>query len=268
VKPAARLLRAAEASSAELLGFASIAGSSSRDSLGTAPPTPAGVCVGASAQFSSPPAASSPAATCGALGSASAGQGSTAAPHAAEIVRVVFPHLGERFHGAAARLLEGPWRAAHTALADCAITKLQPGSLPNVGSSDIAHHYCSTASAEVKDLMYALVSLAVDFQTNAPQTPSTTDLLMCMRVKRAPKDSDDACVAVYNVVHRVLMRLRLQCWPAFLLVLLSFLFELKIHREALWTSARPASHERPLLAPLAPQLRLTPGLDLGVLDTT
>jgi len=46
------------------------------------------------------------------------------------------------------------------------------------------------------------------------------------------------------------------------------LFELKIHREALWTSARPASHERPLLAPLAPHLRLTPGLDLGVLDTT
>ena len=201
-----------DACSADLRLLANIAGSSSRDSLGTAPPTPASVCVGSPAQYSSPPAASSPAATCGAAGSAGAGQGSTAAPHAAEIVRMVFPLLGDRFHGAAARLLEGPWRAAHRALADCATSKLQLGSLPNVGSSAVVHHYCPTASAEVKDLMYALVSLAVDFQTNAPQTPSSTDLLMCMRVKRAPKDSDDASLAVYNVVHRVLMMLRLQCF--------------------------------------------------------
>ena len=204
-----------EASADELQGLASIAGSSSRDSLGsssrdslaTAPPTPAE----ALRPFSSSPAASSPAATCGAVGSASAGQGSTAALQADAVVRVLFPLLGPRFHAAVTRLLEGPWRAARKALADGATRELQ-ARITNAASSDIAHHYCSTASAEVKDLMYALVSLAVDFQINAPQTPSSTDLLMFTRVKRAPKDSADACLAVYNIVHRVLMKLRLQCF--------------------------------------------------------
>ena len=93
-----------EASADELQGLASIAGSSSRDSLGnssreelaTAPPTPAE----ALRPLSSSDAESSPAATCGAVGSASAGQGSTAALQADAVVHVLFPLLGPRFHAA------------------------------------------------------------------------------------------------------------------------------------------------------------------------
>ena len=44
-----------------------------------------------------------------------------------------------------------------------------------------------------------------------------------------------------------------------------FYLSLKMHREEPYgPQARPASHERRLLAPLALELRLTPGFALGV----
>ena len=214
-----------------------LGGSSSRLSIETAPRTPGGVagargpppaCSHAAARALELGAAAGSASTahCGAaLGalerSSAGGHHETAAGESAgwggagasDVVKVVFPDMcrsahGPRFHEALTRLLNGQWKAARAALAAAASARMRhAGGLPAAAP----HVHCSMSSQEVKDLMLALVGVAVELQTNKVGSAKSTDLLMFVRVRRAPLEGGQSDLAVYNVVHRLLRQLNLQC---------------------------------------------------------